>query len=141
MLQQQQDLLKREQQADKKFIQLFNEMSNRIRPVTNNKLLQSELFVLLTSQYQYWHQELDKQLNQTVLTDENSIHIAALVRIWSNLLAIAHETEWLRATAVLEPYSCDAVASLVNATPLLEQAVYKTALTLGADLVFEESFA
>ena len=135
MLQQQQDLLKREQQADKKFIQLFNEMSNRIRPVTNNKLLQSELFVLLTSQYQYWHQELDKQLNQTVLTDENSIHIAALVRIWSNLLAIAHETEWLRATAVLEPYSCDAVASLVNATPLLEQAVYKTALTLGADLV------
>lgn len=93
MLQQQQDLLKREQQADKKFIQLFNEMSNRIRPVTNNKLLQSELFVLLTSQYQYWHQELDKQLNQTVLTDENSIHIAALVRIWSNLLAIAHETE------------------------------------------------
>ncbi len=88
-------------------------MSNRIRPVTNNKLLQSELFVLLTSQYQYWHQELDKQLNQTVLTDENSIHIAALVRIWSNLLAIAHETEWLRATAVLEPYSCDAVASLV----------------------------
>lgn len=51
------------------------------------------------------------------------------------MLAIAHETEWLRATAVLEPYSCDAVASLVNATPLLEQAVYKTALTLGADLV------
>ena len=135
MLQQQQDLLKREQQADKKFIQLFNEMSKRIRPVANNKLLQSELFVLLTSQYQYWHQELEQQLGQTVLTNENSIHIAALLRIWSNLLAIAHETEWMGAAAVLEPYRCEAVASLVNATPLLEQAVYKTALTLRTDVV------
>ncbi len=135
LLQQQQEQLKREQQADLKFIQLFNEISNRIKPVATNKLLQSELFVLLTSQYQYWHQELELQLNQTVLAHENSIHIAALVRIWSNLLAIAHETEWLRATAVAEPYSCEAEASLVDATPLLEQAVYKTALTLGTELV------
>ncbi len=95
----------------------------------------------MTSQYQYWHQELELQLNQTVLAHENSIHIAALVRIWSNLLAIAHETEWLRATAVAEPYSCEAEASLVDATPLLEQAVYKTALTLGTETRFEESFA
>ena len=135
LLQQQQEQLKREQQADLKFIQLFNEISNRIKPVATNKLLQSELFVLLTSQYQYWHQELELQLNQTVLAHENSIHIAALVRIWSNLVAIAHETEWLRATAVAEPYSCEAEASLVDATPLLEQAVYKTALTLGTELV------
>ena len=45
-----------------------------------------------------------------------------------------HDVSSLK-TYVCEPYSCEAEASLVDATPLLEQAVYKTALTLGTELV------
>ena len=101
-------------------------------------LLQSELFVLLTGQYQYWHQTLAQQLAQVTEHSQQSQQVATLVKLWSNLLAIAQQTEWLllqqNPATPQVAQSPDSAVDCIDVTPLLEQTVYQSALTLDAEV-------
>lgn len=126
-----QAIQRRELINEQRFIQLFGQVCQSItpNPAVRTQLLQSELFVLLTGQYQYWHQTLSQQLAQVTEHSLQSQQIATLVKLWSNLLAIAQQTEWL-----LMQQRADTEVTCHDVTPLLEQAVYQSALTLDAEL-------
>lgn len=131
LLRDRQAIQRRELINEQRFIQLFGQVCQSItpNPAVRTQLLQSELFVLLTGQYQYWHQTLSQQLAQVTEHSLQSQQIATLVKLWSNLLAIAQQTEWL-----LMQQRADTEVTCHDVTPLLEQAVYQSALTLDAEL-------
>ena len=131
LLRDRQAIQRRELINEQRFIQLFGQVCQSItpNPAVRSQLLQSELFVLLTGQYQYWHQTLSQQLAQVTEHSLQSQQIATLVKLWSNLLAIAQQTEWL-----LMQQRADTEVTCHDVTPLLEQAVYQSALTLDAEL-------
>ena len=164
LLRDRQALKRRELVSEQRFIQLFSQVCQSLtpNPAVRSKLLQSELFVLLTGQYQYWHQTLEQQLTQVTEHSVQSLQVVTLVRLWSNLLAIAQQTEWLALQTPPADVKASATAAQSqgaesqdadsevkgsevkgvggeplkhqDATPLLEQAVYQSALTLGADV-------
>jgi len=131
LLRDRQAIQRRELINEQRFIQLFSQVCQSLtpNPAVRTQLLQSELFVLLTGQYQYWHQTLSQQLAQVTEHSLQSQQIATLVKLWSNLLAIAQQTEWL-----LLQQRADTEGTGHDVTPLLEQAVYQSALTLDAEV-------
>lgn len=131
LLRDRQAIQRRELINEQRFIQLFSQVCQSLtpNPAVRTQLLQSELFVLLTGQYQYWHQTLSQQLAQVTEHSLQSQQIATLVKLWSNLLAIAQQTEWL-----LLQQRADTEVTSHDVTPLLEQAVYQSALTLDAEV-------
>jgi hypothetical protein len=140
LLRDRQAMQRRELIKEQRFIQLFGQVCQSLtpNPAVRTQLLQSELFVLLTGQYQYWHQTLEQQLAQVTAHSLQSQQVATLVKLWSNLLAIAKRTEWLllQQNPVVpgDIISADQAQSTLDVTPLLEQAVYQSALTLGAEV-------
>lgn len=131
LLRDRQAIQRRELINEQRFIQLFSQVCQSLtpNPAVRTQLLQSELFVLLTGQYQYWHQTLAQQLAQVTEHSLQSQQISTLVKLWSNILAVAQQTEWL-----LLQQSADAQVTSHDVTPLLEQAVYQSALTLDAEV-------
>ncbi len=140
LLRDRQAIQRRELINEQRFIQLFSQVCQSLHPnpAARTRLLQSELFVLLTGQYQYWHQTLAQQLAQVTEHSQQSQQVATLVKLWSNLLAIAQQTEWLllqqNPATPQVAQSPDSALDCIDVTPLLEQTVYQSALTLDADV-------